>query len=137
MDVHTTAGRQAQGVDRPLLLVEDEAPARQGTRELLEREGYAVVEAAHGLDALELLAGGLRPALVLLDLMTPEVDGWEVLRQLRAEPALASLPVLVVSAAREPRAAGATAVLCKPFGAADLLRLVAAFAGPVAAARPR
>jgi DNA-binding response OmpR family regulator len=91
----------------------------------LRRLGYRVVEARDGEEALTEVARE-RPALVILDLMMPRADGYEVIRRLRAGPETASLPVVVLSArARSADAAagleaGADAYLSKPFRADEL-----------------
>jgi CheY-like chemotaxis protein len=84
--------------DRPLLVVEDDAPLRQRLRRVLEREGYAVVEAAHGRAALERLREGL-PGAILLDLGMPVMDGFAFLVEMRREPAWQHVPVIVLTAA--------------------------------------
>ncbi|HEY1015356.1 MAG TPA: response regulator [Herpetosiphonaceae bacterium] len=81
----------------PVLIVEDDQPTRALLRQLLEREGLAVSEAPDGRVALDSLARQT-PALMLLDLMMPEVDGFEVLEALRANPAWAAIPVIVLTA---------------------------------------
>ena len=68
--------------DRPVLIVEDDAPLRELLRRMLEREGYTVVEAEHGRAALDRLREGA-PGVILLDLMMPVMDGFEFLAELR------------------------------------------------------
>ena len=95
---------------------------------MLEGAGYAVREAADGATGLR-LAGAARPALILLDLHLPRLDGWQVARAYRAQPGPRA-PVVVVTAAAAalgPGAGvglGAGAVLGKPFDLAALLALV-------------
>ncbi len=81
----------------PVLVVDDDAQTRLLTRRLLEREGITVVEARHGKEALEVLATSL-PSLILLDLMMPEMDGFQVMQALQANPAWSAVPVVVVTA---------------------------------------
>ncbi len=83
---------------RPILIVEDDESIRESLRDVLEIEGYSVVEADNGRTALDQLLAGLTPSLVLLDLMMPVMSGLELLAAVRAEPSLATLPVIVVSA---------------------------------------
>jgi signal transduction histidine kinase/DNA-binding response OmpR family regulator len=83
--------------DRPALIVEDDAPLRELLRRMLEREGYAVVEAEHGRAALERVREGA-PGIVLLDLMMPVMDGFEFLVELRREEAWRVIPVIVLTA---------------------------------------
>jgi CheY-like chemotaxis protein len=80
-----------------LLLVEDEQVNRDLFRRRLERKGYAVVTAENGLGAVA-LAASEKPDLVLMDLGLPDIDGWEATRRIKADPATAAVPVLVLSA---------------------------------------
>lgn len=82
---------------RKILVVEDEPTVRKMLRRRLEHQGYEVVEAEDGSDALALIATE-HPALVLMDLNIPLLDGWTMTRQLRADPVTAKLPVIAVSA---------------------------------------
>jgi len=85
---------------RPLLVVEDDAALRDTIAYNLRREGYHVVTAADGVAALQ-LALQQPPALVLLDLMLPRLDGLDVCRQLRAKPETAHVPILMLTARGE------------------------------------
>jgi type II secretory ATPase GspE/PulE/Tfp pilus assembly ATPase PilB-like protein/CheY-like chemotaxis protein len=80
-----------------VLLVEDEDPLRRVLRDLLERDGYTVVEAGDGVAALDEIDRHA-PDAVVLDLNLPRLDGYAVLKHLRARPATAELPVLVLTA---------------------------------------
>jgi PAS domain S-box-containing protein len=79
------------------LVVEDEAVTREHLRAMLTREGWSVLEAENGRVALERLAQA-RPALILLDLLMPEVDGFELISELRRNPDWRSIPVVVLTA---------------------------------------
>jgi CheY-like chemotaxis protein len=83
--------------DVEILLVEDEPDLRADLAYLLKDEGYRVRTAADGADALALLEGGARPAVILLDLMMPVMDGWETRARLRTTPGLANIPVVILS----------------------------------------
>jgi len=83
--------------DNVALVVEDEADSREVMRRMLQSEGWKVREAHNGREALEELARGL-PSIVLLDLMMPEMDGFQLLDELHARPEWKELPVLVVTA---------------------------------------
>ena len=85
-----------------LLLVDDDEHTCEAMRRLLGRTGYAVACACSGADALALLAD-LTPDLMILDWMMPDMDGLEVLRRIRANEATRDLPVLMYSAADDPR----------------------------------
>jgi CheY-like chemotaxis protein len=117
------------GACGPVLIVEDDDDTRETLRYLLEADGHTVAEAIHGKDALDWLADGGRPCLILLDLMMPVMTGLELLATLRADPDHAATPVVLVSAWPE-RAAQATGIqgfLLKPFNLAELLEYVRRF----------
>jgi CheY-like chemotaxis protein len=110
-----------------ILLVEDDTAIRETIAELLCDEGYRVTSAANGAEALELLEASDAPSLILLDLMMPVMNGWELQRALHRDPRLSSIPVVVISASRdaEPRLpTDAAAFLAKPFDAGRLLDTV-------------
>jgi CheY-like chemotaxis protein len=83
--------------DLPVLVVDDDPNFRDLARRTLEREGYTVVEAENGRAALDRLRNAA-PGVVLLDLMMPEMDGFEFLERVRADEKLARLPVVVLTA---------------------------------------
>ncbi len=83
--------------DLPVLVVDDDADVRQLLRRMLESDGHAVVEAENGRAALGALRAG-RPAVILLDLMMPEMDGFEFVAELRRDEAWRSIPVVVITA---------------------------------------
>lgn len=87
----------ARRLNGPILIVEDDTDIRDTLAEILEYEGFDVVPAASGQEALDRLRAGLLPGLILLDLMMPGINGWGVAGQLRQMPALAEVPVVVVS----------------------------------------
>jgi signal transduction histidine kinase/DNA-binding response OmpR family regulator len=94
--LHTLLGRWVHPA-ATVLVIDDEADARQIVRTLLEESGHKVLEAADGSTGLELL-GQQKIQLVILDLMMPGMDGFDVLAQIRATSASVDLPVLVLSA---------------------------------------
>ncbi len=81
----------------PVLVVEDDAPTRELMKRTLTSAGWKVCEAVNGRDALTMV-GKSRPDLILLDLMMPEMDGFEFVEQLRENPAWREIPVVVVTA---------------------------------------
>ena len=83
--------------ERSVLVVDDDADLRELLRRALEREGWAVLEAADGRAALEQL-DKRAPGLILLDLLMPRMDGFELLAELRARPAWRDTPVVVMTA---------------------------------------
>jgi CheY-like chemotaxis protein len=106
-----------------LLVVDDDRDVREALRTALENEGYTVAVAANGAEAIHKMAER-PPRLVLLDLMMPVVDGWEVLDRMRDDPDLAGVPVCVVSAVAAHRPARADFVLRKPFAVEEVLGVV-------------
>jgi CheY-like chemotaxis protein len=113
-----------------ILIVEDQADIRRLIRWALEDSDYMLHEAASGELALQLLPV-LTPDLVLLDVMMPgNADGYEVCRQIRANPALTKTRVMMLTAQARSSdqdkaiAAGADAFLAKPFSPAKLIELV-------------
>jgi CheY-like chemotaxis protein len=83
--------------DRPVLVVDDDVTLRQLLRRMLEPEGYAVVEAENGRVALERLRE-VSPSLILLDLMMPEMDGFEFVTEFRRHEAWRAIPIVVITA---------------------------------------
>jgi CheY-like chemotaxis protein len=83
--------------DLPVLVVDDDAGLRELLRRMLEPEGYAVVEAENGRVALERLRD-VSPSVILLDLMMPEMDGFEFVAEFRRHEAWRAIPIVVVTA---------------------------------------
>ncbi len=111
----------------PILLVEDDSAIRESVAECLQSEGHAVHAARNGAEGLAWLRAGHRPALVVLDLVMPVMDGAQFLAEVRADPLLGPLPVVLMTAAMPSASSplpAATAYLEKPFELADLLDAV-------------
>ena len=112
-----------------ILVVDDDQLIRQLVRDLLEIAEFAVSEAVDGADGLA-QAAALRPDLILLDLMMPDMDGYTVCRTLKAEPATRAIPVIFLTASSDPNlnsqayAAGAAACLTKPFRREALVAVI-------------
>jgi DNA-binding response OmpR family regulator len=131
--------------DRPILVVDDDAKIVRLVRTYLEREGYAVVTAAAGPAALDAIERH-EPALVVLDLMLPELDGRAVMRAVRRDELAAATPILILSARGSTMdriaglADGADDYLPKPFSPAELVLRVKSIlrrsAGDAAPAAP-
>jgi CheY-like chemotaxis protein len=109
-----------------ILLVEDDADIRESMIEMLELEGFRVLGAKDGQEALQILSRRGDTSLVLLDLMMPGMNGWEFLEARTRNSSLSPIPVIVVSAAADDRVTerGAEAYLTKPVDIDHLLRLV-------------
>lgn len=85
-----------------VLVVEDEPEIQQLIRTMLERVGWEVVSALDVPQAVNILRAKPLPDVMLLDLMLPGIDGYELLRQMRAKPVFDNLPVIIVSALADP-----------------------------------
>jgi signal transduction histidine kinase/CheY-like chemotaxis protein len=119
------AGRSPAGLD--ILLVEDDPSAVRLLREYVEKAGYGLRVARDGETALA-MAHSQRPDAVLLDVLLPGVDGWEVLRRLKADPDLGHIPVVIVTVVDEREvgmALGAVDYLLKPIQRERLLAVLA------------
>src|SRR4051812_23666045 len=103
--------------NKTVLLVEDDLDVRDTLRDLLESEGFDVIPAANGLQAIDFLTLNDPPGadLVILDLMMPLVSGWEVLHVMTADKALRRIPVIVLSALPVSRPERALELVRKPF----------------------
>jgi CheY-like chemotaxis protein len=109
----------------PVLVVDDDHEIRSAVRELLEGEGYRVFQAVDGRDALAVLAAIPFPRLIVLDLLMPIMNGWELLRALKRDPRLAAVPVVVLSAVTDfSPDEELTRFLRKPLDVDQLLALV-------------
>lgn len=118
--------RAGMGHAARILVIDDDDEIRGALSEVLVDEGYEVVCARNGEEALAQLAAPLAPSAILLDLTMPVMDGWTFRRRQRMDPRLADIPTVVISATppEEARAGGllgAAAVLPKPFDAERLV----------------
>ena len=108
-----------------ILVVEDDPDVRDAYVDVLADAGYRVETAGNGALALDRLRRGGAPALVLLDLMMPVMDGWQLRGHMQADPALRDIPVIVITASREVRELPCAERLLKPVPFEDLLGAVA------------
>ena len=118
-----------------ILVAEDDAMMQKMALKILRSRGYICELAPNGREAVA-MAGRLNPGLILMDLSLPEMNGWEATRALKADPALAKIPVVAITAHamvgdRESAiAAGCAECLTKPYEIADLVALVERYVGP-------
>jgi CheY-like chemotaxis protein len=117
--------------DDYILIVEDDHDIREALTQILEDEGYPVRGAANGREALDAVATGPLPSLILLDLMMPIMNGWQFRAEQMKDSRLSAVPVLVISAdpGLQPKASalGVAGVLKKPIALDDLLSAVKAW----------
>lgn len=120
-------GRAQDSERKVILLVEDDRSIREAVQSVLEDDGYDVVQAENGRDALDRLRSGALPDLVVLDLRMPVMDGWEFRAAQKNDPNLAGIPVLAVSAdgSAKAEAIAADGYLRKPLSTRTLLDTVA------------
>jgi CheY-like chemotaxis protein len=121
-----TGPEASRGSRGTVLVIDDDATARELIATHLASEGFAVETAANGVDGLK-KARALRPAAITLDVLLPDVDGWTVLAALKGEPELAEIPVVIVTIVDEQRrgiALGAAGYLTKPIDRERLIEVV-------------
>lgn len=116
-----------------ILVIEDDPDAREVLTWLLESAGYRAFAARGGAEALELLRE-VGADLIVLDLRMPDMDGWQFLEQKRADPALAPIPVVILTgdrrAAADAETLPAAACLRKPLDVDRLLPVIARYQAP-------
>jgi CheY-like chemotaxis protein len=113
-------------------VVEDDADIREHLAEVFRARGLKVVEACHGAEVLDQVRRqGIRPAVIVLDLLMPVMDGWALLDAQRSEPMLDGVPVVVITAQEPdgPFPSTVHAVLRKPFSLSTLLQTVRQLCG--------
>lgn len=113
---------------RSILIVEDDEDVRGALAAVLEGEGHAILEARHGEEALRILRAPNPVCLILLDLFMPTMNGWAFREEQRRDPALSSIPVIVLSAdgaaVKSTVAMGVLDSMVKPVDFDRLLSLV-------------
>ena len=109
-----------------VLVVDDDPNLLRVMSKLLEFEGFVPVPAANGQEALDYLRGGGSASVILLDLRMPVMDGWAFRKAQRAEPALAEIPVVVISGIEGQHVdeLGAAAAFNKPISFSDVVDVV-------------
>jgi CheY-like chemotaxis protein len=114
---------------KTVMIIDDEPDAAEMFAEMMRVNGYRVLKMFSSGPAISLISQQ-KPDVIILDVMMPDISGLEVVRYMRREPALASIPVIIVSAKTMPvdikngLAAGATRYLTKPVGFSDLVQAV-------------
>lgn len=114
---------------RTVLIIEDEADAAELFAEMMRVSGFHVLKTTNSAPALSMMSAD-KPDVVIMDIMMPETSGLDILRQMRRDPALAGVPVVVVSAKSMPAdikngmEAGASTYLTKPVGFLELKEAV-------------
>jgi Amt family ammonium transporter len=125
-------GAHAARSTATVLVIDDDAAARDLVERMLRREGLRVICAASGEEGLQ-LARAYRPQVITLDVMMPELDGWTVLAQLKADPELATTPVIMLTMVDDEQrgfALGAAEYLTKPVDRERLVDAVTTICGP-------
>ena len=107
-----------------VLLVEDDAAIAEAVRQSLVGEGYDVLHAWNGREAMDALAAQPHPDVILLDLMMPVMTGWQVMEELTQEQGLSEIPVIVTSATSSAEEHPQRDFLKKPYSLTTLLSLV-------------
>lgn len=116
-------------MNHDILVAEDDEDFRHALCDLLRLEGFTVRAAADGVEAISLMRGDRSPAVVVLDLMMPGMNGYELRSHLSRTPGWRDIPVVVLSAVAEPglqRALGVSAVLTKPVDIDSLVSVLRA-----------
>jgi len=112
-----------------IMVVEDQEDLRGVLRDLFASSGYIVIEAVDGATGIT-RAKSDRPDIILMDIQMPIIDGYEATRQIKADPDLASIPIVAVSSfamkgdEEKARAAGCNDYVTKPYSPIQLLRMV-------------
>jgi PAS domain S-box-containing protein len=130
------AALRETGAGRTVLVIDDDPEARDIVERLLRKDDFVVVTASSGEEGLR-LAHSLEPAVITLDVMMPDMDGWSVLRALKADPVLRDIPVVLLTMLDDEvkgYSLGATDYLVKPVDRDQLRRVVSRYHAPEAPA---
>jgi len=107
-----------------ILLVDDDADLVAFLFSILKQEGFSIVAASHGQQALDLLEHGLRPHVILIDLMLPRVSGTDILHHIRTDPGLRAIPRIVITGSDDDASIVADAIFKKPFDNDELVAAI-------------
>jgi chemosensory pili system protein ChpA (sensor histidine kinase/response regulator) len=130
---HATQPSAVKAAPPVVMVVDDSLTVRKITGRLLEREGYAVLTAKDGIDALEQMAHGL-PKVMLVDIEMPRMDGFDLARNVRGDARTQGVPIIIISSRtaekhrNQATQLGVNHFLGKPYAEAELLQLVAQYA---------
>jgi signal transduction histidine kinase/DNA-binding response OmpR family regulator len=131
VDIDTAAHQISSDAGLLVLVIDDEPMAQELNKRWIERLGHRVIIASNGTDGLK-LARALNPNVILLDISMPGLNGWEVLQELKEDPATAHIPAIMVSAHDDRTRAillGAVELLAKPVARDDLNQLLTLYSG--------
>jgi len=123
---------RVSGAGRNILVIDDDPEARDIVERFLRKDGFEVATASSGEEGLR-LAHELQPAVITLDVMMPDMDGWSVLRALKADPVLHDIPVVMLTMADDKNmgySLGATSYLAKPVDRDQLHQTLARYSSP-------
>ncbi len=120
-----------------ILIIEDDAEARDALSDFLSLSDYRVIAAANGREGMAALKSGPRPNVIILDMLMPGINGFRFRRLQKREPEFASIPVIVTTAIGRAAGIAADLILQKPFDLQILLREVERFCIGNGAAAPR
>lgn len=116
-------------MDPIVLVVDDEEMTRKLLRLMLERDGFVIVEAEDGLEALEIIKHEM-PDIIIMDVMMPNMDGFSACQALRSKPETAEIPIILLSARAQAEAiraglsAGANRYMTKPISKPELVQTI-------------
>jgi chemosensory pili system protein ChpA (sensor histidine kinase/response regulator) len=128
------AGQELKGTAPVVMVVDDSLTVRKITSRLLEREGYQVLTAKDGMDALQQLKDAL-PSVMLVDIEMPRMDGFDLTKNVRGDPRTAAIPIVIISSRtadkhrNQAAQLGVNAFLGKPYQETELLQHIASFVG--------
>jgi CheY-like chemotaxis protein len=114
----------ALAVADTVVVVDDDEAVREAIADVLALEGYEVMTARDGDEALRVLERAPRPCIALIDLVMPRVDGWELMRAIGEAPSLRDIPVVCTTAGRGAPPEGCHSMLRKPFDDSALAEAV-------------
>lgn len=112
-----------------LFVFDDEDAYRESIEELFEDQGYLVLAARNGSEALARMRGMTIPSVAIVDLNMPGMNGWELIEQMKQDPKLKAIPIIVLTANSKAVVDGASYVFAKPYSIEKLLQLVDTLCG--------